>query len=391
MLSPWPGAPWLDSCWPGRPCCAWWESRAVGTGPWSLQVPDVCTGVAAPASCRGAWYQACGEALGCGQGWAGLSCWVGGARPRERLAGQGLTSCAMLSRRPNVCGSRFHTYCCPGWRTLPGGNQCVVRECRCHLEVGGSGRGRRGSSLTCWQAQPCFQVDLARGIRLNHRIGPCLSSGSQATCHVHVHCLTTSPSLCLPVSLSLSLCLSPSLSVSLCQSVPATSGFSNLAPLPGEPSGPTPQSPTQHLQLLSLLLSTSGPKSPSPDGSSRNPEPCLGTDGVGRAQDSGPGPDCHPLCPCQLFVGTPAARASAPDPTCVPVLMGSWPPAAGGAEVSRGPGEKVRGVRMPLGAQAGFGAGLKGPERGHTSLVLPLFARLMALVVTLPCVPPPRP
>ncbi|XP_025841448.2 fibrillin-3 isoform X4 [Vulpes vulpes] len=31
---------------------------------------------------------------------------------------------------PNVCGSRFHAYCCPGWRTLPGGNQCVVPVCR---------------------------------------------------------------------------------------------------------------------------------------------------------------------------------------------------------------------------------------------------------------------
>ncbi|KAB1259263.1 Fibrillin-2 [Camelus dromedarius] len=31
---------------------------------------------------------------------------------------------------PNVCGSRFHAYCCPGWRTLPGGNQCVMPVCR---------------------------------------------------------------------------------------------------------------------------------------------------------------------------------------------------------------------------------------------------------------------
>lgn len=30
--------------------------------------------------------------------------------------------------RPNVCGSRFHSYCCPGWKTLPGGNQCIVRK-----------------------------------------------------------------------------------------------------------------------------------------------------------------------------------------------------------------------------------------------------------------------
>uniref|UniRef100_UPI001EAF6E30 fibrillin-1-like n=1 Tax=Oncorhynchus gorbuscha TaxID=8017 RepID=UPI001EAF6E30 len=33
-------------------------------------------------------------------------------------------------RGPNVCGSRFHSYCCPGWKTLPGGNQCIVPICR---------------------------------------------------------------------------------------------------------------------------------------------------------------------------------------------------------------------------------------------------------------------
>ncbi|TSK53727.1 Fibrillin-2 [Bagarius yarrelli] len=30
-------------------------------------------------------------------------------------------------RGPNVCGSRFQPYCCPGWKTLPGGNQCIVQ------------------------------------------------------------------------------------------------------------------------------------------------------------------------------------------------------------------------------------------------------------------------
>ncbi|GAA6079451.1 fibrillin-1 [Tachysurus ichikawai] len=28
---------------------------------------------------------------------------------------------------PNVCGTRQHSYCCPGWKTLTGGNQCIVR------------------------------------------------------------------------------------------------------------------------------------------------------------------------------------------------------------------------------------------------------------------------
>lgn len=79
-------------------------------------------------------------------GWAGLGHWVGGARPRERPAGQGLTSCALLSQRPNVCGSRFHAYCCPGWRTLPGGNQCVVRECHC-TRRGEAQAGDAGAAL----------------------------------------------------------------------------------------------------------------------------------------------------------------------------------------------------------------------------------------------------
>ncbi|CAO2630953.1 FBN3, partial [Lemmus lemmus] len=37
---------------------------------------------------------------------------------------------AIILHGPNVCGSRFHAYCCPGWRTLPGRNQCIVPVCR---------------------------------------------------------------------------------------------------------------------------------------------------------------------------------------------------------------------------------------------------------------------
>uniref|UniRef100_A0A452S9M8 Fibrillin 3 n=1 Tax=Ursus americanus TaxID=9643 RepID=A0A452S9M8_URSAM len=52
---------------------------------------------------------------------AGSRAGAGGGRARP--AGEG-------GAEPNVCGSRFHAYCCPGWRTLPGGNQCVVPVCR---------------------------------------------------------------------------------------------------------------------------------------------------------------------------------------------------------------------------------------------------------------------
>lgn len=43
---------------------------------------------------------------------------------------------SLVHRRPNVCGSRFHSYCCPGWKTLPGGNQCIVRECLIGITAG---------------------------------------------------------------------------------------------------------------------------------------------------------------------------------------------------------------------------------------------------------------
>lgn len=38
----------------------------------------------------------------------------------------------LILHRPNVCGSRNNAYCCPGWKTLTGGNQCIVREYHLH-------------------------------------------------------------------------------------------------------------------------------------------------------------------------------------------------------------------------------------------------------------------
>lgn len=43
------------------------------------------------------------------------------------VCGGSLTTCR-VSSRPNVCGTRNNAYCCPGWKTLTGGNQCIVRE-----------------------------------------------------------------------------------------------------------------------------------------------------------------------------------------------------------------------------------------------------------------------
>uniref|UniRef100_A0A8C8BLB0 Fibrillin-2 n=1 Tax=Otus sunia TaxID=257818 RepID=A0A8C8BLB0_9STRI len=55
-----------------------------------------------------------------------------------------------LCDRPNVCGSRFHSYCCPGWKTLPGGNQCIVPICRNSC---GDGFCSRPNMCTCASGQ----------------------------------------------------------------------------------------------------------------------------------------------------------------------------------------------------------------------------------------------
>ncbi|XP_029108624.1 fibrillin-2 isoform X1 [Scleropages formosus] len=53
-------------------------------------------------------------------------------------------------RGPNVCGSRFHSYCCPGWKTFPGGNQCIVPICRNNC---GDGFCSRPNMCTCSSGQ----------------------------------------------------------------------------------------------------------------------------------------------------------------------------------------------------------------------------------------------
>ncbi|KAK6492730.1 fibrillin-2 [Huso huso] len=53
-------------------------------------------------------------------------------------------------RGPNVCGSRFNSYCCPGWKTLPGGNQCIVPICRSSC---GDGFCSRPNMCTCSSGQ----------------------------------------------------------------------------------------------------------------------------------------------------------------------------------------------------------------------------------------------
>uniref|UniRef100_A0A3P9NTP2 Fibrillin-1 n=1 Tax=Poecilia reticulata TaxID=8081 RepID=A0A3P9NTP2_POERE len=52
--------------------------------------------------------------------------------------------------KPNVCGSRNSAYCCPGWKTLTGGNQCIVPICR---STCGDGFCSRPNMCTCPNGQ----------------------------------------------------------------------------------------------------------------------------------------------------------------------------------------------------------------------------------------------
>ncbi|XP_054530117.1 fibrillin-3 isoform X19 [Pan troglodytes] len=68
--------------------------------------------------------------------WSALLCMAGGQGRWDgalQAAGPGRVwrrGSPGILQGPNVCGSRFHAYCCPGWRTFPGRSQCVVPICR---------------------------------------------------------------------------------------------------------------------------------------------------------------------------------------------------------------------------------------------------------------------
>uniref|UniRef100_A0A8C8BQ30 Fibrillin-2 n=1 Tax=Otus sunia TaxID=257818 RepID=A0A8C8BQ30_9STRI len=70
--------------------------------------------------------------------------------PRLRIIFLCIHLFVCLCDRPNVCGSRFHSYCCPGWKTLPGGNQCIVPICRNSC---GDGFCSRPNMCTCASGQ----------------------------------------------------------------------------------------------------------------------------------------------------------------------------------------------------------------------------------------------
>ncbi|XP_029430269.1 fibrillin-1 [Rhinatrema bivittatum] len=77
-----------------------------------------------------------------------------------------------LLKGPNVCGSRFNAYCCPGWKTLPGGNQCIVPICRHSC---GDGFCSRPNMCTC----PSGQIAPSCGsVSIQHCNIRCMNGGS---------------------------------------------------------------------------------------------------------------------------------------------------------------------------------------------------------------------
>uniref|UniRef100_A0A673VN86 Fibrillin 3 n=1 Tax=Suricata suricatta TaxID=37032 RepID=A0A673VN86_SURSU len=110
--------------------------------------------------------------------WAALLCLVGvhGRWDRAlesagpgRLRRRGSPS---ILQGPNVCGSRFHAYCCPGWRTLPGGHQCVVPVCR---RACGAGFCSRPNLCTCVDGKLAPSCGGSRGLGCSVS---CMNGGS---------------------------------------------------------------------------------------------------------------------------------------------------------------------------------------------------------------------
>ncbi|XP_029819725.1 LOW QUALITY PROTEIN: fibrillin-2 [Manacus vitellinus] len=82
-------------------------------------------------------------------------------RPPSRVRRRGQDSL----RGPNVCGSRFHSYCCPGWKTLPGGNQCIVhyRTGPCFSQVNNQMCQGQLSGIVCTKTMCCATIGRAWG------------------------------------------------------------------------------------------------------------------------------------------------------------------------------------------------------------------------------------
>lgn len=118
---PWPGAPLARLAWTALLCVAGVQGRDGAVQPAGL---GSVRRRGSPGFLQGCVVLDAERPLGLG--WAILL----GGRTRPRTSSQVGLTCLSCSPEGPTCAPA-HAYCCPGWRTLPGGNQCVVRECRC--------------------------------------------------------------------------------------------------------------------------------------------------------------------------------------------------------------------------------------------------------------------
>ncbi|XP_033936716.1 fibrillin-2b [Pseudochaenichthys georgianus] len=123
------------------------------------------------AMCVGSFHLCWGETPGTGQYQASRFTGTEDQREVQRVRRRGQETL----RGPNVCGSRFHSYCCPGWKTLPGGNQCIVPICRNSC---GDGFCSRPNMCTCSSGQLSSSCGAGGGVQsCNVR---CMNGGSCA-------------------------------------------------------------------------------------------------------------------------------------------------------------------------------------------------------------------
>ncbi|MGH0134419.1 UNVERIFIED_CONTAM: hypothetical protein FKN15_030693 [Acipenser sinensis] len=104
------------------------------------------------------------------------------SRSKRRGGGQDVL------KGPNVCGSRFNAYCCPGWKTLSGGNQCIVPVC----ESGCINGGRCVGPNRC----ACTYGFTGAQCERDYRTGPCFSSVSNQMCQGQLSGIVCTKTLC---------------------------------------------------------------------------------------------------------------------------------------------------------------------------------------------------
>uniref|UniRef100_A0A670KEG4 Fibrillin 3 n=1 Tax=Podarcis muralis TaxID=64176 RepID=A0A670KEG4_PODMU len=125
-----------------------------------------------------------------------------------------------LTFRPNVCGSRFHSYCCPGWKTLPGGNQCIVLQscnvrcmnggscneeaCLCQKGYTGTYCGQPVCESGCQNGGRCIGPNRCACVygftgpqcERDYRTGPCFSQVSNQMCQGQLSGIVCTKTMC---------------------------------------------------------------------------------------------------------------------------------------------------------------------------------------------------